>query len=349
MLYFISPFQQLLASFQKKLIKFLILFCFQSNWVTAQDSAVWVKSVYSSYPEFLVFIESSNSASYADYLIRQQRKQAKNFKLKEQLLKAQELFLSGEDKRAVQAFRGISSLAYRADWDEEDRRIIMYSLLRLAQFEEEPEQRKALLLSASDFFIFEINEETYSDYSLFPPPLIEELKEIQKKKNILSLNWTKIFPNHEIILLNGQKLEKYKIPSLPQAVYRITALSSSHKTWGKNISLSKLARQIIETASLTTGTCQKLKLLIQKKNIKLAPVSNCPNLNPLSSKMENNLAFSPIYSEKESKSNTEKTETTARQWPSWLIVGVSVVALSLIISLGGNKDKSQNDQDDFVY
>ena len=344
MFYFISLAKQPFVSFQKKLIKLLILFCFQSSFVMAQNNTVWIKSIYTPYPEFLIFIESSNSTSYANYLLRQKRNQAKSFKLKEQLLKAQELYLSGEDKRAVQAFRDISSLAYQADWDKEEKRIIMYSLLRMAQFEEEPEQRKALLLSASDFFAFEINKESYSDYSLFPPPLIKEFQETQKKKNILSLDWHKIFPNHEIILLNGHRLEKHKTLSFPQAVYRITALSSSHKTWSKNISLSELAGQTIKTSSLTAGSCQKLELLIQHKNIKLAPVSNCPDLNVLSLKTEtiNNLAFNPDSLEEKTKAS----QKTSSHWPAWLAIGASVLVLSLVISLRGNED---NSQDDHVY
>ena len=344
---FMSPTHQPFAFVQKKLIRFLkllFLFCAPSSFVMAQNSAVWVKSLYTPLQEFLVFIESSNSTSYAKHLLNKKREQAHSFKLKGALLKAQELYLSGSAEGAVQVFKDISDLAYQADWNKEDRRIIVYSLLRMAQLEEEPEKRKALLLLASDFFAFEMNKENYSDYNLFPPPLIKELKDIQKKKNELSLDWSKIFPDHEIILLNGQKLEKNKTFSLPQAVYRITALSSSHQAWSKNISLSELAGQKIKTPSLTKGFCQKLELLTEHKNTQLAPVSNCPSLNPLSLKTEevNNLDFNAIDLEEEPKPKKSQKD----QWPAWLAIGASVITLSLIISLGGKKDDSQ---DDYVY
>ncbi|MCZ0932990.1 MAG: hypothetical protein OXJ52_07550 [Oligoflexia bacterium] len=331
----------------KLLTQFLaLIFCVQSSFATAQNNTIWIKSAYTPFQEFLVFIESSHSSSYASYLLSQKRERAKSFKLKNKLLKAQELYLSGESARSVQAFRDISNLAYQADWDKEERRIIMYSLLRMAQMEEEPEKRKALLLSASDFFTAETNKESYSDYNLFPPPLMKELKEIQKKKNDLSLDWNQVFPNHEIILLNGQRLEKNQILSLPQAVYKITALSSSHKAWSKNISLSELAGQTIKTASLTRGPCQKLELLTPNKNVKLAPVSSCPDLNVLSlkTKAENALTFNPADLE---ESETKTAQKTSSHWPSWLVLGAGVIALTLAILLGGSEDNSQTD--DYVY
>ena len=328
--------------YKQEITKLLaLIFCFQSSFAMTKNNTIWIKSSYTPYQEFLALIESSHSTSYAIYLLNQRREQASNFKLKNKLLKAQELYLSGESARAVQAFRHISNLAYQADWNKEEKRIIMYSLLRMSQMEEQPEKRKALLLSASDFFTATANKETYSDYHLFPPPLMEELQKIQKKKNDLSLDWNQIFPDHEIILLNGQKLEKNQALTLPQAIYKVTALSSSHKAWSKNISLSELAGQTIKTPSLTRGSCQKLELLTKNQNIKLAPVSNCPDLNVLNlnTETEASLAFNPA--------DLEESKTKAH-WPSWLILGAGILVLSLAILLGrGEEDSGQTDG--YVY
>ena len=339
-----------LKSFCKKTALKIVslLFCLQPLASVSQSNTIWVKSLYSPLTEFLVFVESSHSISYSDYLLTERRARAKKFKLKERLLKAQELYLLAENKKAVQAFKSLSDLAYQADWNEEDRRIITYSLLRRAQLAEEPEKRKALLLKAGRFFIFKINKESYSDYDLFPPPLIEELQQIQAKRNELSLDWNNIFPDHEIILLNGRRLDKKNLYSLPQAVYKITALSSSHQTWSKNISLLELAGQKIKTASLTEGPCQKLELSesVKAKNIRPAPVSNCPKLNPFSLKTKeiNLMAFDPknLEEEKTKKSQQKKF----KNWPAWAVAGAGIIALSLVLSLGGKKDKKQ---DDYIY
>ena len=337
-------FPPVFKQFSFKLLTLIL--CFQPIFVIAQDNTIWIKSNYTPFQDFLVFIEGSKpySTSYADYLLTQRRRLAKNFKLKEKLLIAQELYLSGEEERAVKAFKQIADLTYQADWDKDDRRIILYSLLRMAQSEQETEKQKALLLVASDFSAFEINRENYSDYDLFPPPLMKELQQIQNKKNELSLNWNEIFPNHEIILLNGRKLEKNQILSLPQTAYKVTALSSSHKAWSKNTSLSKLAGQKIQTQSLTKGACHKLEVVtdIQHKNIKLTPVSSCPDFNIL--KTTDTLAVNP--NDLEPKTTPSQKKLSAH-WPSWLILGASVVALSLAISLGENKNK--NKSEDYVY
>ena len=306
----------------------------------AQKNKIWVKSHYTSFQDFLVFIKSSNFTSYADHLLNKKREHSNSFKLKDILIKAQELYLLGETERAVQVFTEISNLAYKANWSQEERRIIMYALLRKAQIQEDKEKRKALLVLASDFFAIELSRDSYLDYNLFPPPLMEQLQKIQTNKNKLSPNWNKVFPQHEIILLNGQRLDKNKSMPLPQAVYKITALSSSHKAWSKNISLSELLGQTIKTSSLSRGSCKKPMPAadIQIKNIKIAPISSCPSFNPL--KIEEAFNLNNLEASTSSKKITEN-------WPAWAVIGASAVILSLAIFLGGSKDEQQTD--DYVY
>ena len=307
----------------------------------AQSNKTWIKSNYTSFQDFLVFIENSNYNSYADSLLKKERDKANRFKLKDTLLKAQQLYLSTEIERAVQIFKEISNLAYKANWNKEERRIIMYALLRTAQIEEDKEKQKALLILASDFFAFEINKESYSDYNLFPPPLMSQLELIQKKKTKLFVDWNKIFPDHEIILLNGQKLNKNKSLELNQAIYKITALSSSHKVWSQVISLSELLRQTIKTASLTKGTCKKVALAehIQTENIEIVPILNCPSLTPFKIKDE----LMNYQLEKKTKNSKQIKDN----WPTWAVIGVGAIILSLAISLGGSKDEKA--EEDFVY
>ena len=341
-----------IAKQQTNIIKCLILpFYFLPLFLMAQEKTVWVKSVYTPLQEFLAWTENSKpqAISYANYLLKQKREFAKNFQLKQKLLTAQELYLLGEEERAIKSFKQISNLAYQADWDKEDRRILIYSFLRMAQLKDDPENKKALLLLTSDFFASKINKENYSDYNLFPPPLMEKLQTIQKKKNNLSINWNKIFPDHEFILLNGKKIEKNKILSLPQAIYKITALSSSHTAWSKNISLSELVRLTIKTQSLTRGSCRNQEILMSApiKNIKLAPISHCPKLDILnaSPQIGQELTVSSSLLE-ESQKETSSSQNLLSHWPSWLVIGAGVIALSLAISLGG---EDSNKTEDHVY
>ena len=265
-----------------KLKRAVALFLFFSillfpKFLLAQN--VWVKPTQASFEEFKAYMQALGvpHISYAQKQLERKRRQAQSFQLKKKLIPAQELYLSGEGERAIKAFNHIASSSLLADWEEEDWRIILYSFLRMAQSEEDPEKRKALLLSANAFSLSPINSVNYPDHYLFPPPLMEELDQLQKKANTLFVDWEKIFPHHEIILVNGQKMPRGKKAKISQALYRVTALSSSHKPWSKIVNLSSLLTQQIKTKSLTKGPCHNLKIWQDKPGLlKLFQPLNCP-------------------------------------------------------------------------
>lgn len=300
---------------------------------------VWIKTPQMPLPEFKAHVRAlgPSHTSYGQDQLREKRALAQSFQLKNQLLKAQQLWLSGEGKKAVEAFKRITRRALKADWDEEDRRIILYSFLRIAQSETNKEKRKAVLLSSAGFASFQIKPENYPDHSLFPPPLIEELSLLWEKTNSLSLDWESIFPQHEIILINGRPIKKNQKAPWPQAFYRITALSSSHQPWSQNLNLSELTTQKIKTKSLTKGPCANPQIQKeQPSNVHILPFSKCP---PPAT-----LRFEKKSSQIKETAVAKEEKTSAV--PPWLILGAGVVILSLVISL------SQKDEDktgDYVY
>ncbi len=241
---------------------------------------IWIKSPQMSLQEFKASVQALGPShiSYAQNKLSKTREQIKAFQLKKKLVLAQEFYLSGEEAKAIKAFKQITDLALSADWDEEERRIILYSFLRQAQIEKDLEKRKALLLSTSNFTVFEINSTNYPDYELFPPPLMEELKLIQRKVNFLSMNWKNIFPDHQIILINGIQIKKNEKLKIPQSFYRISAFSSSHLSWSKKLNLSELLSQKIKTDRLTKGSCENLQIKAdwKNKNTQILNPSPCP-------------------------------------------------------------------------
>ena len=336
-----------------------------------KGNTIWIKDPWMPFQEFKAHIKALGHPhiSYAQYLLIQKRNQAKSLQLKNKLLSAQELYLSGEGERAVKAFQQISRQALLADWDEEDRRIILYSFLRQAQSAEDAEKRKALLLSASDFSLTKINELNYRDYHLFPPPLMDELEHIQSQSNTLLVDWKAIFPDHEIILINGKPLQNNEKIKIPQAFYRISVFSSSHRPWSQRLNLSELLTQKIKTQSLTRGTCGNPYISSDEKetNIKIFPFSACPPSSILSfeksepTKAAVQKTFTQKTIAKNSRSHTvnqldnphfvdsplsysknfqdklkelpSKKETLFSNVPSWVVFGAGVVILSLAISL----------------
>ena len=317
---------------------FLLVVLIIPQLLSAQGK-IWIKAPQMPLNEFKAHIKTLDSShiSYSQNQLQQKRAQAKFFQLKNQLLKAQEFYLSGEGIKAIEAFQKITQLAFKADWDEEDRRIILYSFLRMAQNEKDPEKRKALLLSAGDFASFPINSRNYPDHNLFPPPLIEELNLLQEKTNNFSLDWEATFPDHEIILINGRQMQKDKKTNLPQALYRVTALSSSHQPWSQSLNLSELITQTIKTQSLTKGSCENLQIRNEEQiNLQILPFSDCPPSVILRFKKNQASIQESVQIKKAKFSNI----------PPWLIVGAGVVTLSIIISLNQNK---KNKKGDYVY
>ncbi len=264
------PFQK----FSWKLVDFRVfLFVFlpfpQVLFAQNIKGPVWFRAYQTPVKEFDVHIKAlaGSHINYAQYLLSQKRKQAQSFRLQDKLITAQEHYLSGEGPQAMEVFQQISQQALSADWDEKNRRIILYSFLRMAQSEEDLEKRKALLLSVSAFSTFKISPSSYSDYNLFPPPLMEELEQIQKNTNTLLVNWEKLFPHHEIILINGRQIQKGQKEVLPQAFYRISAFSSAYQPWTQNLNLSDLSSQTIKTKSLTKGPCGKEQIQLEKEDL----------------------------------------------------------------------------------
>lgn len=329
---------------KKVLIRTVLIFTFLSAQLA--QARVWIKDPRTPWIEFKAHVTAlgTPNISYAQKQLQKKRKQAEAFQLKDKLLQAQELYLSGEGEKANKIFREIIKPALAFEWGKEDQRIILYAFLRIAQSEKDTEKRKALLLSARDFAVFPINKKNYPDYNLFPPPLMEELNLIQKKTNKLLLSGKDIFPHHEILLINGQIFEKNKKIKIPQAVYRVTALSSSHQTWSQVLNLSKLLTQKIKTKSLTTGPCGKLQTQGVNENAQILAASKCPSLSPFSNEEQKQTELEKELAQK-SASNWKDSSKTTSEWISemspWIAVGLGAVILSLVIALGGKDTKKQ--------
>ena len=156
-------------------------------------------------------------------------------------------------------FLETANLAFQADWNQKQRRIILYAFLRLAQLEPEPDEKKAFLISAGRF-IMEPLSPSYPEYNLFPPPLIKELNRLREGQNSFLMDWRKIFPHYEILFVNGKKIMRPKT-RLNEGRYRIAALSSSRAPFIKTESLSGLLSNApYQTAFLTTGPCRSAKI-----------------------------------------------------------------------------------------
>ena len=331
----------------------------QSQVVLAQNK-VWLRGHDTPVEDFQVFLQNSSHVSYAKFQFHQLRKQAQTFQLKDKLISAQKLYLDGKKQKAMKFFNQITKLAYSAEWSKEDRRIILYAFLRSAQIQADEDKAQAFLNLARNFNGQDILPETYTDFKLFPPPLMSQLDKLQEKNLTLSPDWEVLFPQHEIVLINGQKIEKAQSLSLLPVSYRVTALSSTHRAWSRKVHLSQLVLKPIQAGRLTSGFCEKMELipeLKKRKGFQLFSKPACKTskdivlgIEPIES-LENEKGFQQDLelSQKLNK-DLEETPDKKNKWshlPAWILVGAGVLALSLIVSLSG--DKKSESEEDHVY
>ena len=198
-------------------------------------SQILIRADKTSFIEFSAYAQTESMKTFTEYQLEKIRISPRPVQLKSLLEKAQSKFLSHDPESAKPVYQSIIHQAHSFDWEEEERKIIFYSFLRLAQLERNVHKSKLLLKEA---MIFE--QDLKLDFKLFPPPLVKAYQQIKKSSLLTSLDLKNIFPIHEVVLINGRMYQNTQKLSLPYGTYRITALSSSHNSWSEVISLSHL-------------------------------------------------------------------------------------------------------------
>ena len=233
------------------LLMISMLFPSYTIWAKDLSQSLLIRSAGTSRTEFAAYKKTELIKTYAQYQLDILRKTARPIPLSSTLQQAQIEFLSHEPNDSKKSFTKITEHIHDFDWNTEERKIIFYSLIRLAQLTKNNQKKKLLLQEA---FGFGMGLEP--DLKVFPPPLIKLYTQIKQKTNFISMDLKKIFPSYEIILINGKVFSKLKKVNLPYGIYRITALSSSRKSWGRVLSLSRLISKKIKTPFFTEGTCE---------------------------------------------------------------------------------------------
>ena len=213
--------------------------------------------------EFDAFLQTEKIESYAQVQLEEIQNQYQDIKNLSSLLEqAQRSFIKGHLKQAGDYFKAIVGQAYEKDWIKDAKNIIFYSYLRLAQIEwkdnPNPFLHSALVFAPS----------IKPDSSLFPPPLIQRFNEIKQNFSKLTTPLNRIFPFHDIILINGIIFPKTRI-SLPYGKHRVTALSASHQPWSQVVAVEELIQKRIVTPPWVSGTCKHpvVSKNIERKNI----------------------------------------------------------------------------------
>ena len=301
----------------------------------AQAQTSWIKNTNTSFIEFKAHIEALGepNETYAQTQLKRLRKKTKNLALKEQTKEAQKLYLKGDTLKSKIAFQNITRQLHEGDWGKDDRYMLLYSLLRQIQFEDDEEKKKALIKTVAIFKQEKINLAN-SDYKIFPPPLLKQINKVYENTPSLSLYLKKIFPYHEVVLVNGKQIPHQTKIAFKDGIYRITALSSSYTPILKVTSFTSLLANPIKTTSLTEGLCnfQTIKPQWKEQNVKLFSNGECSE-----SYIQKKLNLDSKNPLKEDNSFLNWNHFTQKDFykknAKWILLGAGIITASLIYSL----------------
>ena len=223
-----------------------------TSYTYAMPLPVLIRSPNTNLVEFSAYAETEPIKTYIQYRLESLKKTPRPVHLRSLLKQAQMDFLSHEPNHSKKSFRAIVDHVHAFDWNKEERKIIFYSLFRLAQLEKNSKKQVVLLKEALTFSMG-----LKADTKLFPPPLISQYLQIKKSATFVSLNLKQLFPKHSVVIINGRVYSHQKEISLPYGSYRVSALSASHKSWTQTLSLSRLISKRLKTSALVSGSCKK--------------------------------------------------------------------------------------------
>jgi hypothetical protein len=296
--------------------EFMIFCLFIFNLFAAD---VMVQSEQSHDLEYQKYInENTDKISFVDHLFQ---KKSKDSRLGDLLKRAQFEFLKGSLDKARDQFQKIVDLSFEEDWNTEQREIINYSFLRLAQLQKKShKQNETLLLSLA----FDSNSS--ANQELFPPPLISKRKSLREK--LKTQVWA--LPNNtekfDLVFVNGQKVD-FSSGFLKKEAgpLRISFYSNKWRPQSFQLKASALSEVKVPVVPLVKGTCHnpvfntdsltrtKLTLFDQGcTGTAQAQLASLPTNDPtLSFPRENEKKGPKFYRNK------------------WFWIGISVVAIGL--------------------
>ena len=299
---------------------------------------VLIQSPQTTLVEFLAYAETEPIKTYTQYQLEKNQKTARPVHLQSLLKQAQMDFLSHEPNQSKKSFQNIADHIHSFDWNKEERKIIFYALFRLAQLEKDP-KKQILLLKEALAFSMGLKVDT----KLFPPPVTNQYTKVKKMATFVPLKLNKIFPLHSVVIINGRAYSHKEELALPYGLYRVSAFSTSHKSWTQTLSLSRLISKKLKTPALVSGSCQKPILshqFLHEQSVRILFPNFCVWDSSLSlAKQEKNLLPTQLKIAEQLKA-PEEEKSYLEEW-IWLGVAV-VVGGTAIWALTRNAKPNKN-------
>lgn len=289
-------------------------------------SSPWViKAPNADSQEFTVYMQNIAAEKISSYFLKCEYKRD----LYEDFKKAQIQFLDGNIDQAKSLFEKVSEKKWSCDWADDERRLISFSLMRLAQLETNDSQRRQWLQDNIDF-----DDQLKPDESVFPPPLIKEFTSLQKQQSKQKITFPAFAKKFSAILRNGRfvSLAQITFEALPGKA-RYTFVSDSFQTEKVFLTLKELEGLSLEPQPLVYGDCENFQItesLRLLKNVSVFHGMDCIKGQP-SSEYRLSHASSPDIVLPSFANETTASETQ-RSWiqRNGLWVGTAILSSILI-------------------
>ncbi len=208
-----------------------------------------IKAPQANPQEYAVYLQNSDFEKISSVFLSCE---AKN-KLKELSQKAQIEFLGGDLSKAQNFYLDIVEQKWTCDWNENERQFISFAFFRLAQLESSSEKQTLWLTEAINF------DDTYlPDVSLFPPPLIELSKNLQKQISKVRILLPEPVKKFSALLRNGRliPLNQISLEERPGKA-RYTFISETYQPEKVFMSLKELETLSLSPRVLVSGDCEQ--------------------------------------------------------------------------------------------
>ena len=308
-----------------------------------------IQSPQTDINDFAIAKKVNKQQSLADHFAKSIYKHNPTRKLKKIFGSAQELYLQGKNQDAKRKWLDVVQLSLKHHWSLDDRATISSSYFRLAQLENEPQNSDKWLRRAYDF-----DPKYIPQKNIFPPSIIDRF-ELLQTENIPMVVDLKNFTEYRYIVVNGQIFDLFQKKSIrwPDAIVRVTWVSSVFPLHTQTLPVSKLGRVKLEHPPLVTGSCQKpeinLMLLTQSITEKVIPVYPGPCFPKSETKAQiDNSSFEftkydkNLWGTLDRPGHWEKPIHKRKKFLKnpWIWAGVGLIAGAIMINQSRNEEKS---------
>lgn len=292
----------------------LISISFATTWI--------IKAPQANPHDFHVYSQNSTDAKISTAFSSCQYTD----RLRQLLKEGQYHFLDGSLKVASDKFEQIIDMRWNCDWKENERKVIVFSLMRSAQLTESPSKQLQLVTEAVNF-----DESLEPDEALFPPPLMRlyhKSKEQMAKVDFVIPDefkkYTALFRNGKFLSLNSLAV------SIHQQRARFTLISDSYRSETLISSVDELKNLHLEPVPLVEGHCHSFKVVDEVKS--LANFKIFFDLNCIPSNTEPRAALESISPNTSLTSPPQSHVPTRKSWieRNWVWIGVAVVGSAVV-------------------